>query len=338
MIVLSSAGRRDGVSSGNGLCDMASIRHSGPIAILGATSHLARDFIRTARTRITTQFYLYARDPDTVTAFLVQHGLEKLYPVRALRDFGHDSYAAIINFIGVGDPARVKAIGADIFSATLNADRMVLDYLLRWPATTYIFTSSGAVYGTDFSIPVTESSRATVPVNDLQPQDYYSVAKLYAEALHRACLGYTIFDIRIFNYISRTISLSTRFLITDMINAVLNGTLFKTDNSIVFRDFLHPQDFCRLIEASLAAPAGTNLALDAYSQGPISKEELLILMSAEFGLRYEIVPASDTLHATGDKPYYFSTNRRAATLGYEPTYSSKRGIIEEVRAILADRN
>lgn len=309
-----------------------------PLAILGATSHIARDFILAAYKRFAPNLHLYARRPAVVTDFLIRHGLEKLYPIRALSDFGHDPYAAIINFVGVGDPARAKAMGADIFSATLNSDRMVLDYLLRKPDTTYVFTSSGAVYGTDFSAPATEDSRATVPLNDLQPQHYYSVAKLYAEALHRASSGQTIFDVRIFNYISRTLDLSTRFLISDMINAILNGTIFVTDNSIVVRDFLHPHDFCQLIESCLAAPVGSNMALDAYSQDPISKEDLLTLMSAEFGLRYDIVPALDTLNATGVKPYYFSTNRRAAALGYRPAYSSRNGIVEEVRAILADRN
>jgi nucleoside-diphosphate-sugar epimerase len=318
--------------------DMATMHLSEPIAILGASSHIAQDFIRTAQKRFAPDFRLYARRPEVVAELLRRHNGEDRYPVAALSEFGKTPYSAAINFIGVGDPARARDMGAEIFSVTLDFDRMVLEYLRKKPDTIYIFMSSGAVYGTLFSAPASEDSKATVAVNNLQPQDYYGVAKLYAETLHRAATQNTIFDIRIFNYFSRTVDLNSRFLITDLINATRSGSVFKTDNSTVVRDFLHPDDFCRLIEACLAAPAGTNLPVDAYSQAPISKPELLQLMNEEFGLRHDIVPAAKMLNATGAKPYYFSTNRRASTLGYRPTHSSKSGIFEELSAILVDKD
>lgn len=308
---------------------------NGPIAILGATSHLARDFVLTAQATFAPELRLYARRPQAVTTFLARHGLEERFPVRSLDQFGREPYAAIINFIGVGDPARARAMGAEIFSATLLPDQMVLGYLADNPETTYIFMSSGAVYGTSYTTPVTAESRAEVPINNLQPQNYYSVAKLYAEAVHRSHDRLNIFDIRIFNYISRTVDLGARFLITDMINAIRAGTVFTTDSRPVLRDFLHPEDFCRLVRACLSAPAGANMPLDAYSQSMIAKDELLALLTEEFGLRYEIVPAVETVNATGAKPHYYSANKRAATLGYEPAYSSRSAIVKEIRAILA---
>ena len=291
---------------------------SGPIAILGATSQIARDFA--ARFQDRAELHLFGRNAAS----------------RPYSQFGQDKYAAVINFVGVGDPIRARDMGADIFSVTREFDLLALNYLSRHQDTRYIFLSSGAVYGQNFVQGVSEASVAHVPINALQPQDYYAEAKRYAETLHRS-RPENIFDIRVFNYISRTANLSARFLIADMINAVRGGTIFKTTNRPLMRDFLHPADFCQLVECCLVAPDG-NMALDCYSQAPISKEELIALMANEFGMRYEIAQPASIVNATGEKPNYFSRNPRAAALGYAPTYSSYSAIREEVAAILAKEN
>ena len=99
------------------------------------------------------------------------------------------------------------------------------------------------------------------------------------------------------------------------------------------RDFLTPQDFAHLIDCALGAPPA-NLVLDAYSRAPIEKFALLKRMSDEFGLRHDIVPTPPNVQATGAKPEYYSTNRRAAELGYMPAYSSIDGVVAEARALL----
>ena len=291
---------------------------SDPIAIFGATSQIAKDFVTRFRPRTDAELHLYGRSGAS----------------RPYAQFGQAGYSAIINFVGVGDPTRAKAMGADILSVTREFDLLALDYVGRHPETRYIFLSSGAVYGHGFAEAVGEGSMAHVPINALQSQDYYGAAKLYAEVLHRSRVG-TIFDLRVFNYISRTLDLSARFLIADMINAVRQGAMFKTTNRPLMRDFLHPADFCQLLECCLAAPAGSNMALDCYSQSPISKEELVKLMADEFGMTYEIAEAANIVNATGEKPNYFSRNHRAATLGFAPAYSSHGAIREEVAAILS---
>ncbi len=308
------------------------------IAVVGATSHLARDFILTAEAAFAPDFRLYARRPQVVSEFLARHELSGRFPVRSLDEFGREEYTAVINFIGVGDPSRAKAMGAEIFSATRIMDQIVLDYLICNPRTTYIFMSSGAVYGTNYAVPVNANSQAEFPINNLHSSNYYSVAKFYAEALHRSYENLNILDIRIFNYFSRSVDLSARFLITDMVNAIRSGAIFATDSSPVVRDFLHPDDFCRLIRACLNAPAGTNMPIDAYSQSPISKDKLLVLLAEEFSLRYQIISDIETVNATGAKPFYYSTNRRAASLGYSPSHSSRNGIIKEISAILEKGN
>ncbi len=303
---------------------------SQPIAILGATSQLAKDFIRQAAKTFQPDFRLYARAPEKVILFQQEEGFT--YPVFSLKHFGAEKYAAIINFIGVGDPVRAKAIGADIFAITLDMDQKVLAYLAENPSTTYIFMSSGAVYGTDYLHPVNKDTASLVPINHLQPHNYYSIAKLYAEARHRALPDNPIFDIRIFNYISRTLDLNTRFLITDMINAIRNKTTFETDDQEILRDFLHPRDFCHLIQTCLNTPK--NMPLDAYSKAPISKIVLLKALQEHFGLKYRLVESINAVNATGRKPFYYSENRAATQLGYTPQHNSLSGILEEIGAIL----
>lgn len=302
-----------------------------PIAILGATSQLAKDFIRQAYKNFQLDFRLYARSPDKIIVFQQEENFH--YPAFSLNHFGEEKYSAIINFIGVGDPARAKAMGADIFDATLNMDQKALAYLVENPSTTYIFMSSGAVYGTDYLRPVSKDTPSLVPINHLQTHNYYSIAKLYAEARHRALPEYPIFDIRIFNYISRTLDLNARFLITDMINAIRTKTTFETDNQEIVRDFLHPRDFCHLIQTCLNTPK--NMPLDAYSKAPISKLDLLKALQDNFGLKYRLVDTINAVNATGRKPFYYSENRDATQLGYTPKHDSLSGILEEVGVILS---
>lgn len=304
----------------------------GPVAILGATSQLAMDFVCACGPSFAPGFLLYARNPDKTARFQAENGLD--FPSYPLAEFGQHACGAIIHFIGVGDPARAREMGQAIFDATHDSDKQALAYLDRNPQTTYVFLSSGAVYGTDYAQPVDETTQARVPINDLPPSSYYSVAKLYAESRHRAMPANTIIDVRIFNYISRTLPRGVRYLVMDMINAVASSSVFTTDDQEIMRDFLHVSDFCALVKACLGAPPGTNMAVDAYSKAPITKRELVELFATHFGMRHAIVSSVDAVNATGRKPYYYSLNKRAGVLGYVPRYDSATAVLEEARAIL----
>ena len=79
------------------------------------------------------------------------------------------------------DPVQAAAMGASIFDVTLKYDEMALDYVRQHPHCRYIFLSSGAAYGSSFDEPVDENTKAVIAINNLQPQDWYAVAKLHAE-------------------------------------------------------------------------------------------------------------------------------------------------------------
>jgi nucleoside-diphosphate-sugar epimerase len=305
------------------------------IAILGATSQIAKDLVQSFAANSKDDLVLFARRPEAVAQWLADVGLVGKYAVANFAAFNSDQhFDAILNFVGVGNPTQAATMGASIFDVTLQYDELALSYVRLHPTCRYIFLSSGAAYGTSFDSPVDASTRATVPINNLQPQDWYGVAKLHAECRHRSLASLPIVDIRVFNYFSHTQDLSARFLITDILRAVRDKTVLRTSSDYIVRDFIHPSDFSNLINAILGAPAA-NAVVDAYSKAPIDKPSLLAAMQEKFGLQYETVQTDAGVNATGGKPHYYSLNTRAAGFGYLPTLTSLEGVLEEASRLLS---
>ena len=303
------------------------------IAILGATSKIARDLILSLSHEAGNRLYLFARRSAEVKTWLAANGMKDRYPVADFSGFGPQDFDAVINFIGAGDPAQISTMGSSIFDVTLRFDEMVLEYLRTHHACRYLFLSSGATYGSNFSEPVRRDTPAIIRINDLAQHEWYGAAKLHAECRHRAHPSLCIFDIRVFNYFSRTQDIDARFLITDILRAIRDGLVLKTSADYIVRDYLHPSDFHRLVSALLSAPAG-NTPVDCYSLAPIDKPSLLAAMQEKFGLRYEISEISASVNATGSKPHYYSLNKRAEDFGYLPAWTSLDGVLSEAAIIL----
>src|SRR5690606_20133400 len=160
-------------------------------------------------------------------------------------------------------------------------------------------------------------------------------AKFYAEMRHRALQHLPIIDIRVFNYISRHQDLSSRFLITDMIRAARDSTLFTTTLSNLKRDYLSPADFYGIIAAVLSGP-NINAAIDCFTKAPVDKHSLLSSMRLHFDLNYEFTNEHVYTNVTGLKQNYFSENYLAAKLfNYTPKKTALEAVIEEVAALLS---
>jgi nucleoside-diphosphate-sugar epimerase len=303
------------------------------IAILGATSQIARDLIVSLSIEDDRQLHLFARRPEEVKQWLKNVGLSKRYLVDDFSEFATQRFNAVINFVGVGNPAQSIAMGNTIFEVTLRFDEMVLDYLKSHPECRYLFLSSGAAYGSNFNEPATGETKAIVAINNLTSHDWYGVAKLYAECRHRSYPELHIIDIRLFNYFSHTQNIEARFLISDILRAIRDKAVLKTSSDYIVRDYLHPSDFYQLINVLLATPP-TNTVVDCYSKAPIDKLSLLAAMKDKFGLRYEITEVNISLNATGGKPHYYSLNTRAADFGYQSSLTSLEGVMRESIAIL----
>ena len=117
------------------------------IAILGASSQIARDLIVSLAAAGEENLHLFARRPDEVKKWLGVVGLSERYPADNFSEFGKYEFDAAINFVGVGNPAQAVAMGNSIFDVTLQFDEMAMDYLRAHPACRYLFLSSGAAYG-----------------------------------------------------------------------------------------------------------------------------------------------------------------------------------------------
>lgn len=306
------------------------------IAIVGASSQIAKDLIRSFAAAGRKDLLLYVRHLDVTQAWVAEQGLKAACSVHSYESYGELPHDLVINFIGVGDPRRAAEMCATIFEITTRFDDMVLDELTRHSNRRYLFLSSGAVYGNAFVAPVAASTQATIAINDIRPQDYYAIAKLHAEVRHRAWADTPIVDLRVFNMFSRTQDIEARFFITDIVRAIRDKRTLQTSADYMVRDFMHPADFHQLVECLIAAPA-TNCAVDCYSRAPIDKPSLLQAMTEHFGLHYEVAGgASVTVNATGAKPYYYSLNRKAADFGYQPAWTSLEGILTETSAILSE--
>lgn len=302
------------------------------IAILGATSQIAKDLILSFSVEADKRLHLFARRPDEVRQWLQSLGLAARYLVDDFTAFAQHEFDAVMNFVGVGNPAQAVAMGNTIFDVTLRFDELVLDYLQTHPNCRYLFLSSGAAYGSNFTEPANRDTPACIDLNHLKPQDWYGVAKLHAECRHRAHPDLAIIDIRVFNYFSHTQDMSARFLITDILRAIRDNRVLQTSSDFMVRDYLHPSDFYGLVTALLKAPAG-NAAVDCYSLAPVDKPTLLATMQEKFGLRFEINQTA-SVNATGSKPHYYSQNQRATEFGYQPTKTSLQGIVQEAMTLL----
>jgi len=300
------------------------------IAILGANSQIAKDLLLSFSKKKKYEFSLFVRKAELLKKWINNKNLNKNYQVQEYSNFNNNQkYDLIINFVGIGDPAKVQEMGNNIFKITEKYDEMVLKYLKCNKETRYIFLSSGAVYGGDYKYPVNKDALATIDINNLAVTDWYAIAKLYAEAKHRSLPNLFIVDVRVFNYFSHTQSMNARFLITDIIHAIKNKEVFKTSSENIARDFITPPDFYNLIRTIIDFKP-INIALDCYTKSPVLKFDLLSEFGSKFGLKYEVDKDIDIVNATGAKLNYYSTNKIAKNMGYTPTNTSIDGVIQEI--------
>lgn len=304
------------------------------IAILGATSQIAKDLILSSSESDKFELWLFGREPAAIEEWIGEFTLSHVSQIQPYSNFAGDAeYDVIINFVGVGDPARAKEMGSEIFDITEKYDNMVLSYLDRHRETKYIFLSSGAIYGGGYQNPVDVDSIAKVDVNKLDSTQWYSVAKLNAEAKHRSRDSLSIIDVRVFNYFSHTQDMEARFLITDIVRAIRDKTVFETNSEDIIRDFITPPDFYNLIRAIIDAES-INTAIDCYTKAPVSKSSLLSELEQDFNLRYLIQESCDSINATGLKLNYYSEAKAPKGIKFTPEDSSISGITREIGLVL----
>jgi nucleoside-diphosphate-sugar epimerase len=283
------------------------------IGVLGATGYVGASLARVLAAGSREPLVLFARRPDVLRG--------ERWPthvsVEAVSDFSAERFDLIINAIGAGAPARVARLNSEILDITLAWDNRVLTTMSD--RTHYVFLSSGAIYGGGFSEPVDEESELVLPVNRLESVPPYTLAKLQAEIRHRQLARRPILDLRIFGYADVAIPLDSGFFLADLVRCVARGEIFVTSPVPMVRDYAGAIELAAIVGCWRAAGAA-NMAVDLYTEKPVSKHELLTLASARFGL--EVHYAKNTNSPTGAKAVFASNCRKAAALGYRPTRSS----------------
>lgn len=297
------------------------------IAILGATSHIAKGLIYnflTSNNKNKPCLFLFARNPDYVNSFLKDNYLKGAVTVSSICDFNNkDAFDIIINCVGFGTPAKIKEGAGEVFKVTEEFDNMILGHIKRYPKTLYINFSSGAIYN--------------ISLNDLRPEHYYGIAKLHQEAKHRLLKKLKIVDIRIFSYFSRFIDLDSGYFLTELIKSLKNKKVFLTNAGDFMRDFIAPQDLFDLIRLIVKAKP-FNGAIDAYSSMPISKFKLLDYFNKKYSLKHTVDRGLKITSPTGAKSQYYSNSRKAAGLGYQPKFSSLETVKTESKYIFGAAN
>jgi nucleoside-diphosphate-sugar epimerase len=304
------------------------------IAILGATSEIAKDLILSISAHDDHELMLFARRPEEVSRWLTVVNLSNKYMAYGFESFDHiANFDAILNFVGSGDPAKTKDMGASIIEITEKYDYLALNYLKLHPECKYIFMSSGAAYGENFDQPAGENTQSLTSINKIDLDNFYSAAKILTELRHRLLLEFNIIDVRIFSYFSHTQALSSRFFMADLMRSIVDKSMLLVSKDEMVRDYLNPTDFYALIKCLLHSPP-MNIALDCFTVAPVGKWQLLEAMETEFSLKYEVSDLGDSSGKPTTKMNYYSLNRDAKRYGYSPKLTSIDGIRSEILAYL----
>ncbi|MUK26525.1 NAD-dependent epimerase/dehydratase family protein [Aliivibrio fischeri] len=305
------------------------------VAIFGATSQIAKDLIVRFAKENVMNCTLFSRREADVDIWLEKQGIAHRFSSKNYTYFSdRQKFDAIINLVGVGNPARAANMGTTIFDVTKNYDDIVVDYLQNVnKKCKYIFFSSGAAYGNSFSIADDLQQEAKFSINDLTASDWYGLAKFKTEISHRMLDNFIICDLRVFSYFSETQDINNSFMMSELVSAIFNNKTFETNDSILYRDFIHPDDLFSLVNLILERYE-SNGALDCYSKQVVEKQELVNFLAKKFGLKFKINKAEFN-SSYRNKTYYYARNKDAGnTLGYEPKFTSLSTIahvIEQLR-------
>ncbi|QJD82891.1 NAD-dependent epimerase/dehydratase family protein [Cohnella herbarum] len=304
------------------------------IAILGATGHIAKNIIMGLSKNTNYELFLFARNQERLQAFLKAEIADcSGIAVHSFSSFMELNYDAIMNCVGIGDPAKLKKVGGDIFRLTEEFDNLALRYIENSPKTLYINFSSGIAYGSNFNTPADQNKTAVININNISSTDYYTISKMNTEAKHRSFSKFNIVDLRVFGFFSRYIDLKMPYFLSEIVNSLKRDKEFVTGSNDMVRDYIHPRDLVELIERCINI-RNINDVFDVYSLEPISKFQMLEFFEKNYGLRVKIEKETEITSVTGLKSNYYSLNRKSDMIGYQPQYSSKDAIISELNYIL----
>ena len=303
------------------------------IAIMGASSHIAKNLIIRFAAAADNHLTLFCRNAQSVAEFVrcyAENGNIRI--VTGYNEFNDFEFDVIINCVGAGVPG---VAGFDIrnwFDVTAKFDELALNYLeKRNPQAILIAFSSGAVYGTRSKAPFAAESCYLLPVNNIEVSDYYSIARIHSEARHRCRKDLRIVDLRIFSFFSCFVKPDSGYFMSDVLKAVAGNSVLITRQSDMVRDYVSPDDLFDIIKLCIAAEK-INGAFDVQSAAPAGKFEILEAFQKKFGLKWQFDKVADS--PNGDKSIYTSQYASLQKLGFVPRFTSLESLITETEKYL----
>ena len=302
------------------------------VAVLGATSHIARGMISRWSREEAVRLTLFSRRPLPDAVRSSAPGAREVVGFDGPE--ARESFDLIVNCVGAGSPGAPGFDRANWFTVLEEFDRRALAMLRRNPSGALISFSSGAVYGRHADFPARAETVNRVAVNRIPVEEYYGIVRLFLETRHRAFAPLNIIDLRIFAYFSRHADPDAGYLATDIWRAIRDGGELSVSPDEAVRDYIDPGDLFRLVEGCRLHAAGLNRAIDARSTAPVGKFELLERCRDRFGLRFSVrggIPASPN----GDAPRYCSEWRQPDLESWwSPRFSALEAVENELAAAL----
>lgn len=299
------------------------------IAILGVTGYIGKSLLSEFfKEKGKYELFLFSRSKDKVKELIKNKPKDYKITIGSFDKFNSLDVDVIINSIGINNPLVLGKEPAAIFKVTEDIDNMILDYLKRKPKTLYINLSSGAVYGDNFSNGINDKSKSILNINNLSVSEYYSIAKINAEAKHRVMSNFNIVDIRVFAFFSQFVDVKSAFLMSEIINCLKNKKVLITSETDIVRDYISPEDLFSLIKLVIKK-GKINDFFDVYSLKEVSKFKLLAFLKKKYKLEFSVKEIIKTDKRI-TKNVYFSKNKKAEILGYKPKYTSLQGIEIEI--------
>lgn len=299
------------------------------IALLGATGYIGRSLLQEFfDDKEKYQLFLFSRSKDKIKDLLKYKPREFAARACSLDEFDSFQYDVIINCTGIKSLSSLKQNPVEVFEVTEAVDGTIISYLEKNSKTLYINMSSGAVYGDNYSKAISGETKSILNVNNIDPSEYYAIAKINSEAKHRAMTNLNIVDLRVFAFFSRFSDVSPKFLMSEIVDCIKNKKIFKTNDENIVRDYICPEDLMSLIKAVIKK-GKINDFFDVYSLKPVKKFELLSFLEKKYGLKYSVLKAPPKENSLTKKVYY-SKNKKAESIGYLPEYTSIKGIQKEI--------
>ncbi|WP_068779047.1 NAD-dependent epimerase/dehydratase family protein [Paenibacillus sp. GM2] len=311
------------------------------VAILGATGHIGKNVTKAFCKNGMYHLSLFVRSREKLVSFLQENNMEYANDISIMdfSNFTSEYYDVVINCTGIGNPGALANDPFLVFKVTEEIDNLVLNYIYKNPETLYINFSSGAIYGTDYEEPASESKKLIIDVNHLSNKDYYGISKLNMEAKHRSLVQNHIVDLRIFGFFSAYIDTQSRFFLTDILNSLNNNHVLNTSSEDMIRDYVHPSDLIAILDLCMNKHK-VNDSFDAYSLKPVTKFELLDYFVSNHNLQVNYINDlnGQSRSITGNKNNYYSMNRNAEKIGYNPKFNSLQSVSETINLLKLGKN